>query len=67
MMASASRTVPAGWTLPTHPTPSDDGIEAPEGSTVGTPWSQIPDDWCRPDCGVREKVDFVLGDYKSVG
>ncbi|MGL5808584.1 MAG: fatty acid desaturase [Nocardioides sp.] len=30
-----------------------------EGFSAGTPWSEIPDDWCCPDCGVREKVDFV--------
>nr|WP_308189694.1 rubredoxin [Nocardioides sp. cx-169] len=31
-----------------------------EGFAAGTAWSQIPDDWCCPDCGVRDKVDFVL-------
>jgi alkane 1-monooxygenase len=30
-----------------------------EGFAAGTAWSAIPDDWCCPDCGVREKVDFV--------
>jgi alkane 1-monooxygenase len=30
-----------------------------EGFPPGTPWSSIPDGWCCPDCGVREKVDFV--------
>ncbi|WP_456698636.1 fatty acid desaturase [Aeromicrobium sp. P5_D10] len=30
-----------------------------EGFAAGTPWSQIPDDWCCPDCGVRDKIDFV--------
>lgn len=30
-----------------------------EGFPAGTAWSDIPDDWCCPDCGVREKVDFV--------
>lgn len=34
------------------------GHEA-EGFAAGTPWRDIPDDWCCPDCGVREKVDFV--------
>ena len=29
--------------------------KAPRRQGVG----QIPDDWCCPDCGVREKVDFV--------
>jgi alkane 1-monooxygenase len=31
-----------------------------EGFAAGTAWSEIPDDWCCPDCGVRDKVDFVL-------
>ncbi len=30
-----------------------------EGFAPGTAWASIPDDWCCPDCGVREKVDFV--------
>jgi len=30
-----------------------------EGFAAGTAWSEIPDAWCCPDCGVREKVDFV--------
>ncbi|WP_414941299.1 fatty acid desaturase [Amycolatopsis sp. cmx-11-51] len=30
-----------------------------EGFPAGTSWSAIPDSWCCPDCGVREKVDFV--------
>jgi len=30
-----------------------------EGFPAGTPWASIPDAWCCPDCGVREKVDFV--------
>ena len=30
-----------------------------EGFPSGTPWAAVPDDWCCPDCGVREKVDFV--------
>jgi alkane 1-monooxygenase len=33
-----------------------------EGFAAGTAWSEIPDDWCCPDCGVREKVDFVALD-----
>ena len=32
--------------------------EPHEGFAPGTQWSEIPDDWCCPDCGVREKVDF---------
>ncbi len=30
-----------------------------EGFAAGTAWSEIPDSWCCPDCGVRDKVDFV--------
>ncbi|MGA8257106.1 MAG: fatty acid desaturase [Nocardioides sp.] len=30
-----------------------------EGFAAGTAWADIPEDWCCPDCGVREKVDFV--------
>ncbi|WP_406638450.1 fatty acid desaturase [Amycolatopsis sp. WGS_07] len=30
-----------------------------EGFAAGTAWSDIPDDWTCPDCGVRDKVDFV--------
>jgi rubredoxin len=31
---------------------------AREGFPPGTAWVQVPDDWCCPDCSVREKVDF---------
>jgi alkane 1-monooxygenase len=38
----------------------DESVGAPrEGFPVGTPWSAVPDTWCCPDCGVREKQDFV--------
>jgi alkane 1-monooxygenase len=30
-----------------------------EGLAAGTPWALVPDEWCCPDCGVRDKVDFV--------
>ncbi len=30
-----------------------------EGFAAGTAWADIPEDWCCPDCGVREKIDFV--------
>ena len=33
--------------------------EAREGFPPRTSWSDVPDDWACPDCGVREKVDFV--------
>ncbi len=38
-----------------------------EGFAAGTAWSDIPDDWCCPDCGVREKVDFVPVDKVVTG
>ena len=33
-----------------------------EGFPAGTPWSAVPDSWSCPDCGVREKLDFVPAD-----
>ena len=30
-----------------------------EGFAAGTAWADVPADWCCPDCGVRDKVDFV--------
>jgi rubredoxin len=39
----------------------DEAKGAPrEGFPAGTGWEQIPGDWCCPDCGVREKVDFEM-------
>ena len=32
--------------------------EPHEGFPPGTAWTSVPDDWCCPDCGVREKIDF---------
>jgi rubredoxin len=29
-----------------------------EGFPAGTPFSEVPDDWACPDCGVRDKIDF---------
>jgi rubredoxin len=29
-----------------------------EGFPAGTPWSEVPNEWVCPDCGVRDKVDF---------
>ena len=31
-----------------------------EGFPAGTSWSAVPDTWCCPDCGVREKADFIV-------
>jgi alkane 1-monooxygenase len=36
--------------------------EEREGFAAGTAWSEIPDTWCCPDCGVRDKVDFVAAE-----
>ena len=30
-----------------------------EGFAAGTAWAEIPETWCCPDCGVRDKDDFV--------
>jgi alkane 1-monooxygenase len=30
-----------------------------EGFAAGTAWQDVPDSWCCPDCGVRDKLDFV--------
>ncbi|HME04838.1 MAG TPA: rubredoxin [Solirubrobacteraceae bacterium] len=33
-----------------------------EGFPPGTRWSEVPDDWPCPGCGVRDKVDFESDD-----
>jgi alkane 1-monooxygenase len=33
-----------------------------EGFAAGTPWASIPAHWHCPECGVRDKVDFVPAD-----
>ena len=38
-----------------------------EGFPAGTSWTSIPDDWACPDCGVRDKVDFVPVDADADG
>ncbi|MQW77109.1 alkane 1-monooxygenase [Nocardioides sp. dk4132] len=38
-----------------------------EGFAAGTAWADIPADWCCPDCGVREKVDFVPRERAMTG
>lgn len=30
-----------------------------QGFAAGTAWAEIPEDWFCPDCGVRDKADFV--------
>ncbi|MCJ0903572.1 rubredoxin [Rhodococcus sp. ARC_M6] len=44
----------------------DEAIGAPrEGFPAGTPWTEVSDDWCCPDCGVREKIDFEAVSIES--
>ena len=43
--------------LPVHYSEAEG--EPREGYPRGTPWSAIPDDWRCPDCGVRDKIDFL--------
>ncbi|NMM84170.1 rubredoxin [Rhodococcus sp. SRB_17] len=44
----------------------DEAIGAPrEGFPAGTPWTAVSDDWCCPDCGVREKIDFEAVSIES--
>jgi rubredoxin len=38
---------------------AEDRGEPREGFPAGTAWADVPDDWPCPDCGVREKIDFV--------
>ena len=48
----------------------DESKGAPrEGFKAGTPWSGIPEQWCCPDCGVREKPDFerIAADLNGTG
>ena len=37
-----------------------------EGFAAGTAWADVPADWCCPDCGVRDKADFVPFDPSRV-
>ena len=37
-----------------------------EGFAAGTAWSDVPDTWCCPDCGVRDKVDFLPVEASAV-
>ena len=41
--------------------------EEREGFAAGTAWSEIPESWCCPDCGVRDKVDFVAAEPAVIG
>jgi rubredoxin len=44
----------------------DESVGEPrEGFPAGTAWEQVPDDWCCPDCRVREKIDFVPADTEK--
>ncbi len=57
-----SRTPRGRYECPTCAYAYDEAVgDAREGFEAGTPWADVPDDWCCPDCGVREKVDFEAG------
>jgi rubredoxin len=50
----------AGYRCPVCDYIYDEALGAPrEGHPAGTVWSDVPDNWCCPDCGVREKIDFL--------
>jgi len=53
--ASATR-----WVCPACDYVYDEGLGvAREGFPAGTTWAEIPEDFNCPDCGVRDKADFV--------
>ncbi|MFC7503983.1 fatty acid desaturase [Nocardioides sp. GCM10030258] len=37
-----------------------------QGFAAGTAWADIPEDWFCPDCGVRDKADFVPFDPEKI-
>ena len=49
------------WRCPVCGFGYDEAVGNPrEGFPPGTSWSDVPDDWACPDCGVREQQDFEL-------
>ena len=49
----------SAWSCPSCGYVYDEQTGHPrEGFPPGTPWSEVPDDWPCPDCGVRDKIDF---------
>lgn len=64
-MAIAERVVPQDDHAASYMCPScgytfhEERGDAREGFPPGTAWIDVPDAWCCPDCGVREKVDFI--------
>jgi alkane 1-monooxygenase len=58
--AQASSDLSARWTCPACAYVFDEARgDLREGFPRGTRWSEVPADWCCPDCGVREKTDFT--------
>jgi rubredoxin len=58
----------ASFTCPGCAYVYDEAKGAPrEGFPAGTTWDQVPDDWCCPDCAVREKVDFEAVASEATG
>lgn len=40
----------------------DEALGDPDGGIApGTPWTDIPDDWTCPECGVT-KIDFAMAE-----
>ena len=70
-LSSPSRTGPStrtaqSWMCPVCAYTYDERIGDPrEGFPAGTAWTSIPEAWCCPDCGVRDKVDFVISEPAS--
>lgn len=36
------------------------------GIAPGTPWADVPDDWCCPECGLAKK-DFEMAELGGEG
>ena len=61
-LADVRNCLPVGGgagTAPLAATPTTSSAWHPrKGFAAGTPWSEVPDDWACPVCGVCDKVDF---------
>jgi alkane 1-monooxygenase len=59
-VARADDSTTGRWACPVcRYTYSEEAGAPREGFPRGTPWTSISDDWSCPDCGVRDKADFV--------
>ena len=60
LTAVTGREAPRRFGCPTCGYVYDEALGDPrEGFPPGTSWALVPDAWCCPDCGVREKIDFA--------